>query len=389
MTRRASVTRPALTFLLGLIGGLPGCGDEAAAAPEAGMPAFRVPVTWGRIEAGELVEAVELVGDVVSRQHAELAFERGGRVEELLADLGDEVAAGAVLARLDDDVLQQELAVARAQLEAARETSGWLDREAERGRSAGARVLNDGEIDRRVTVAAAGRSNRAEREADVLRLQERLEQGTLVAPFDGVVTRRDIALGSFAAEGRTVFALVDLAHREVRVEVPAPLAAGLATGAPATLRCDALPGAEWNARLDELVPAADPATRTFTGVLRLEAADPQRRLLPGLFVRVRLERSRVASPTLVPADAVITDERGARVTVADLPASDEPGPDGLPPAPVARLVPVQVLARDRERAAVEALEPGALAPGAIVLVTGADNVWPGAPLMLQPPPGAP
>jgi len=388
MLRRASRSRlvPPALFLVALAG----CGDGAAAAQDAsGMPAFRVPVTWAHAEAGELVEQVELVGDVVSRHHAELAFERAGRVVEVAAELGDEVPAGGVLARLDDGVLLQELAVARAQLDAARQTSGWLSREAERGRSAGNRVLNDGEIDRRVSAAAAALAGLAEREAEVARLQERYEQGTLLAPFDGVVTRRDIALGSFAAEGRTAFGLVDLARREVHVEVPGPLAAGLASGAPAQVRSDDLPGAEWTVRLDELVPAADPATRTFTGVLRLDEADPQRRLLPGLFVRVRLERARVASPTLVPADALVVDERGARITVADLPASSEPGPDGLPPAPAARLVPVRVLARDRERAAVEALEPGALATGAIVLVTGTDNVWPGAPLMLQPPPGAP
>lgn len=365
------------------------CGDDAAAAEgAAAMPAFRVPVTWARAQAAQVAETVELVGDVLSRHAAEVAFERAGRVEAVLADLGDALAAGAPLARLDDAVLRQELAVAQAQLEAARGTAEWAGREAERGQSAGNRVLNEGEIDRRVSFAAIEASRLAERQADVARLTALLEQGTLRAPFDGVVTRRDIALGSHAAEGVTAFALTDLSAREVHVEVPAPLAAGLSAGAPAALRCDDLPGLRLDARLDELVPAADPSTRTFTGVVRLDDADPERRLLPGLFVRVQLERARVDCPTVVPADAVLVDERGARVVVADLPADAAPGPDGLPPAPSARIVPVTVLARDRERAAVRPLEDGALATGAVVLVTGSDNVWPGAPLMLQPTPGA-
>jgi len=362
------------------------CGDDASAAEGGGAPpAFRVPVTWARAQAAQVAESAELVGDVLSRHAAEVAFERAGRVEEVLADLGDEVAAGAPLARLDDEILRQALAVARAQLDAARASAAWSAREAGRGQAAGTRVLNEGEIDRRVSAAAIDAARLAEHEADVARLAALLEQGTLRAPFDGVVTRRDIARGSHAAEGRTAFALTDLSAREVHVEVPAALAAGLSAGAPAVLRCDDLPGLRLDARLDELVPAADPSTRTFTGVLRLDAADRERRLLPGLFVRVLLERARVDCPTVVPADALLADEHGTRVVVADLPAASAPGADGLPPAPTARLVPVQVLARDRERVAVQPLEPGALATGSVVLVTGADNVWPGAPLMPQPP----
>jgi hypothetical protein len=76
----------------------------------------------------------------------------------------------------------------------------------------------------------------------------------------------------------------------------------------------------------------------------------------------------------VPRDALMESPQGASLMVAD------PGEGGGPP--LARLVPIAVLARDGARAAVRPLD-GELAAGIAVLVTGNDNVFPGAPLRLQ------
>jgi hypothetical protein len=105
-----------------------------------------------------------------------------------------------------------------------------------------------------------------------------------------------------------------------------------------------------------------------------------------MVARARFARATVEGRTVVPADAVIEDGLGARVVVLDRPAAaDAQGEDGRPLAPTARIVPVRVLAADATRAAVQALDPAALAPGDLVIVTGADNVYPGASLAPAPP----
>ncbi|MGQ0552714.1 MAG: efflux RND transporter periplasmic adaptor subunit [Planctomycetota bacterium] len=370
-----------LLLLLGvLLGGCSGSDPEAGA--DGGGFVFRVPVTWALVEAGVVAQTVELVGDVRSRRWAELAFERGGRIAAVHADLGDERPAGTVLARLDDSVLLQELAAARARLEFARSEAEWAEREVGRAREAGPSVISAAEQDRRDSALVAQRARLAEAEAEAARLTALLAQGELRAPFDGVVVARAVSLGSHAAPGVPAFTFVDLEHREVHLELPAEVAAAVTVGTQVTLREGGIV-----ARLDEVVPAADLSTRTFIGIVRLDGLDPERRLLPGLFVHASFERNRVESETVVPRDAVLTTPQGSHVVMFEwLP------PPGEPTGTSARLVPVRVLARDATRAAVSTFEPGLLRPGLAVAVTGADNAFPDAlllPTPVLPPEAAP
>jgi RND family efflux transporter MFP subunit len=363
---------------------LSACSEEAAAGAGGGF-VFRIPVTWSPLAQAEVVETVELVGDVYSRRWAELAFERAGRVTAVNVDIGDEVHEGAELARLDDSVLIQELAVARALAEAARANLDFAEREAARGEKVGVDLINASDIDRRTSAAAAARANHARSLAEIERIGAVLAQGVLLAPFDAVVSSRNVTLGSYATAGRAgalgsaPFTLVDMVNREVRLELPPSVATGLKVGAPVTLRADELPGLALETQLHELVPAADLASRTFVGVVRLDGLDPGRRLMPGMFVRATFERTRVQGQMVVPTDALMVGGGGYSIVVMDDPAGGV-GEDGMPPAPTARIVPVNVLAHDREQAAIAPLQPGALAPDAKIVVTGADNAFPGAPL---------
>lgn len=349
-----------------------GAADPAGETP-GGAAMFLLPVTYVAAEPGVVEERVSLVGDVVSARQASLAFERAGRISEILADLGDEVAAGAVLARLDDAVLEAQLAGARADAAAAAVEAAFAEGELRRARDVGS-ALADSERDRWASEAGARRQRAEQKAAEVRRLEAVLAQGELRAPFPCAVTARQATLGSHVGAGDAVFEVVDLWNREVHLEIPAYVAAGLKSGAPVTLAADEISNLRLDASLDVLVPAADPSARTFRGVVRLGATkDPERRLLPGMFVRAQLLYRRAASEVVVPVDSLVEDERGVHVAVA---GEEEPAR--------ARLVPVQVLARDDHRAAVEPLEPGALGAGARVLVTGASNVFPGAALRLRP-----
>jgi len=371
-----------VAFGPGLLAG--GGDDPGEPAAAKAPPAFHVPVTFAEVRRGDVEETVELVGDVASNRRAVLAFERAGRVEKVLADLGDRVEEGQVLAQLDDGVLRQDLAVARAQAAGARTQADYAAREATRAADVGADAVSESERDQKTTEAGVQRRRFEQMEASVRRLEELLKRGELRAPFPAVVTARGITDGSYTAAGNEAFVLLDLDRREVHLEIPAPIAAGLAAGAPVALTVDSLPGFRLETALDLLVPAADPQTRTFRGIVRLFDRDPERKLLPGMFVRARIVRRRVSGERVVPADALVENARGISVVRAVEEASPEGGKAvRKEPESKARFVPVRVLARNDREAAVGPLEDGALSVGDRVVVTGVDNVFPGAPLSLH------
>lgn len=365
---------------------------EAAGDGGGGLGGFRFPVTTVEVTGEQVVESVELVGDVVSARRSTLAFDRGGTLVRVAVRLGDRVEAGQLLAELDDRVLTEDLGAAQAAVEVAQEEAAFARREAQRAQEVGEDVVSESERERLASEAAVRERRLAQRQAEVARLQAQLEQGRLVAPFAGVIARRLLDEGAQAGPQSPVFDLVDPDLREVRLEVPAPLVGSLGVGSPLMLTLDERPGWQLAAELAALVPAADPGSRSFVAVIRIEdgsgedADAPTAALLPGLFVRARLQLREVTGQPVVPVDALQETERGFIVYAVAPPEEVEGAPaGGPPPPPTARLVPVRVLARSATHAAVAPFEPGALTPGQQVVVTGAPNIFPGAPLGIQPP----
>lgn len=359
---------PALLLLVPLAS----CGDAAQAGPpSSGDGAFTFPVTFVPLAYGDVDEAVELVGDIESLHRASLGFERAGRVVEIGAEAGAAVTAGALLARLDDSAPAAEFAAARAAAQAARADADYADAELRRAQGLG-EALAQSERDRWSAEVAIRTARAAQTAAEALRLEALHAQCSLYAPFDGVLLARHVTLGSHVAAGAPAFELVDVRSLEARLELPVALTGGVAAGDAVRLRVEG--GGELVAPVVAVLPSADPGTRTFRALLRPPAdAALAAGMKPGGFVRAVVVVRRARGAPKLPRDALLENAQGAAVVVAD---SAGGGP------PLARLVPVEVLARDAEFAAVRPLD-GELAPDTPVIVTGSDNVFPGAPLSLQ------
>lgn len=369
--------------IAGLVAVLTWPETEAVEAEQAGGD-FRFPVTGAEVTVEPVLETAQLVGDVISARRSRLTFDRSGTVSTVQVRVGDRVAAGQVLARLDDRVLQKDLHTARAAVEVARGESDFAASEAQRAQSVGDDVISESERERMVSEAAVAARRLAQREAEVAKLEAQMDQGVLKAPFAGVIARRMLDEGSQAGPGFPVFDLVDTESREVRLEVPTPLVASLGVGSSVRLTLDDQPGWELLAELDALVPAADPGSRSFTAVIRIDgstgdSAEATAALLPGLFVRAELKLRQIDGQPTVPIDSLVVSDQGAVVYVIQAPPAE-----AGPAAPsTAKLIPVRVLARSPERAAVQPFEPGALQPGMEVVLTGVQNIFPEAPLGVQ------
>jgi cobalt-zinc-cadmium efflux system membrane fusion protein len=211
------------------------------------------------------------------------------------------------------------------------------------------------------------------RQSELEIAQNELSKTELHAPFEAHVLAKLASLGETAAAGSPIYELIDLARREVELEVPSTVAARLRAGGTAELRLDEAPDFALTVALDVVVAAADEQSRNFRALARLGPGDdPEGRLKPGLFVRAEVELDPLVDALLVPEDALRVVDAGTIVVRAI--AGEGEG------SLAAQWVPVRVLGTQAGRAAIQPLE-GELAAGERVVLTGVDLAFPGVALL--------
>ncbi|MEW5729851.1 MAG: efflux RND transporter periplasmic adaptor subunit [Pseudomonadota bacterium] len=212
------------------------------------------------------------IGTVEARIQSEIGFEVSGTLVELTADQGDRVAKGQVLARLADGeqravVAQAEaaLAQARARLErarAVREQKKSVDRRRqalERKGTVSAEAAEDARAAADIAaadVAVAVADVEASR-ALLERERERLAKFALVAPYDGMVVRRQRELGAAVTAGAPVFTVVDPATVWVRAYVDEARAGRMAPAQAARITLRSMPGRDFPGRVARIDVEAD------------------------------------------------------------------------------------------------------------------------------------
>lgn len=311
--------------------GGPSEGDEEGAnRAETEVEAPQV-VRTVTVEAGERA-AWSLVGTVRARHEAERGFRVGGELAERVADAGDRVAEGEVLARLDDRDLRREYDAAAAR--AAEAEARALFARSEVARLAD--LVADENVSQREYDRAESEAEAADRAAEAARAERalaenRLDYATLRAPADGTVMEVLAEPGEVLGTGEPVVRFAR-GPREVEVAIP--------TGRrEAALEQARLPGGG-RVELRDLAAGADPATRTWRARYTLPEGAADHPL--GSTLRLTFQP---AEPVVrVPAGAVADDGQGTAVWAVV---------DGA----VERRS-VEVVALGQESAEVRGLEPG-------------------------------
>jgi RND family efflux transporter MFP subunit len=384
----------------GARGGPPGMGGMGG----FGAPALVEAAPVGR---GAFQLWAEFVGTLRARAQADLYAKTSGQVVEVLADTGDRVRAGQLLARIDAaeqrerfDQLQAAVAMAEATLAQRRAEHEIARTTAARTESLFAQQLvalqqheaSQAELKGAEAQVAVARAAVAQARANLAAGQVEIEKTRIVAPFDGWVGKRHLDLGAFAAGNQPVFTVVDLSTIKTTVPLTEKDAGQVRVGQPAVVTVEAVPGTEFEARVARLSSLFDP--RTNTTEAEVEISNPDGRLKPGMFATVAIALATAPDALLVPRTAVLQGEIGAYVFVV-APAPAEPaeagegegGPEAAAPgapedtaqAPfVVKRVPVQKLGTgagaERHLAAVA----GRLTPGQKVVVLGHEELRDGA-----------
>ena len=308
-TLRAAKLRTvgALLAVLALAPALASCDDPAASA--AAKPPR--PVQTQRVVFAPADENREFPGVVRARYETDLGFRVAGKIVVRLVDAGDRVRIGDVVARLDPRDLQLQVESAEAELTAAMSNLAQAAADELRYqnlRTRGYAAVSDYERKKAAKDEAEGRMERAQRALDLARNQ--LAYGELKADADGAITATLAEPGQVVALGQPVVRLAHRGEMEAAVALP-ETALGEARRGNASVRLWSGPDRRFTARLRELAPQADAATRTYAARFTIENPDDSVAL--GMTATVVLSRPANTMVAKVPLAAILN--RGAGPTV--------------------------------------------------------------------------
>jgi membrane fusion protein (multidrug efflux system) len=238
---------------------------------------------------------------------ADLSPKVDGRLAALFADEGDKVKAGTVVATLDTDELAPLASTAegnvyekRANLEQAELDLKRAIPLAQQG-AISAQALDTARIKRDLAI---GQLRAAE--GTLTQLRARLGNANIVAPRDGVITKRYLQAGYYAKTGSPVVSLADTSSMLVKASVGEAEISQLKIGSPATVRVAALGNREISGKVTRLTPAASLPVRTFTAEVTVPNAEGV--LLAGMFARVEVAGDVRKNVVAVPESALVLRE---------------------------------------------------------------------------------
>jgi membrane fusion protein (multidrug efflux system) len=297
--------RAARLALLAL--GVAACGGDGGPEGPVG-----VPVTIAPVVTMDLEDRIEATGQLVARDHAEIAAEVAGRVTEILVEEGSAVPAGAPVLLIDPERRNLERDSAHAKLDEARAQQKEQQREYDRVaelREKG--VASESRRDQAETALKLARARVAAAEAELGVLDRALRDARVAAPFGGLVARRLVSRGEYVTQGQKLFELVALDPIEVEFAVPEVDSSRVRIGQTVDVRLTPFPDESFDGQVTIVSPIIDSRSRT----LRVKAvlANPEGRLRPGLFARVDLGVALRPNVPMVLEEAVLRRAEGAIV----------------------------------------------------------------------------
>jgi RND family efflux transporter MFP subunit len=286
------------------------------------------------VEASPGVISVSLPGTTAAFAAANIYARATGYISKRNADIGDHVKQGELLAELavpelDEQISQNEAtldqlkaAVQRAQANATLSQATW-------GRDKP--LLNDGwvtghqgDIDLQTLKAdeaavSVAQANVAAQERLLRVLRQNRAYASVVAPFDGVITQRNVDVGSLvqgnANTGTFMFEIMQKDVIRVWVYVPQDSAFGVAPGVDAIVRVPELPNRQFPGKVTRIADALHSGTRTL--LTEIDIPNPEGALTSGIYCSVELKIPRKTPSFIIPAEALLFNRNGLQAAVVE------------------------------------------------------------------------
>ncbi|MFV3289425.1 efflux RND transporter periplasmic adaptor subunit [Pseudomonas sp. NY11955] len=323
-------------------------------------------------------ERLPAVGSLKALQGVDLSLEVEGIVKSLHFDSGQQVKAGQLLLQLNDDQETALLGTAQADLGLAKVDFG-------RGSQlVGDSAISRGEFDRLTTQY---RRN----QAVVEQLKAQKIKKSINAPFSGTIGIRQVDIGQYLAAGTVIATLQDTSSLYVDFNVPEQALPRLSLGQQVLVQVAAYPGQTFPASLSAINPKVEEATRNL--LVRATMANPDGKLLPGMFASLLILLPNPQPKVVVPESAITYTLYGNSVYVAS-PKKDQEGKPEDDDHGQPQLVAEQRTVQTGERRDGVVVVSKGLQAGEQVVTAGQLKLTPGAAIRigqdnaLKPEPGA-
>jgi RND family efflux transporter MFP subunit len=289
-------------------------------------------VATATVNTGEPTISVTWPATTDAFAQANIYARASGYISKREVDIGSHVKAGQLLVEITAPELDHQIAQAEAtltQMQAALQQAqanrdlgqvtwnrdsvlvqkGWVTQE-------------QGDTDRLNLKAQEAAVNVAEanikaQTAQVAVLHQQKDYQSVVAPFDGVITQRNVDIGSLvqadATSGTFLFTLMQSDKLRIQLYVPQDEVFGLGPGVDAIIRVPELPGQDFPGKVTRIADALQPGTRTL--LTEIDVPNPDNVLSPGLYCTVELKIPRKTPSLILPSEAIIFNAKGLSVAV--------------------------------------------------------------------------
>lgn len=363
MTARTLVTASLILVTLA------GCrdGDAKTDSTDAVNPVLVGPENIVVVKAEAIRTGPTLSGAIQAEREATVRAEINASVMETYAEPGQRVAAGTVIARLDDSAIRDQELSTRANVATAQNANEIAQRELERAEAlVKAGAIAERDLERARNGALAAQTQLANARAMHSSAQKTQSRTRVLAPFAGIISARQANAGDVVSPGTALFTIVDPSTMRLEASVPAQSLAQVRVGLPVEFAVAGYPNNRFTGRVTRVNPTADPVTRQVRIIASIPNAGAA--LVGGLFAEGRVASETRTAP-VVPIVAV--DERGVRASVMRIKNGK-----------VEKLE-VDLGLRDNQTESVEVTT--GLTPGDTVLLGTARGLTPGTPVKVSTP----
>src|ERR1700716_797653 len=288
-------------------------------------------VQWTNAQAAPTVALAQLIpssthqtltlpGNIQPFNRAAILARVNGYVKSWDHDIGSPVKAGQVLATIDAPDLDQQLGQAKATLASVKANHQIASLTANRNNILLQKQIVAQQLADQTTADEKAKEAVVDaNEANVRQLEAMQSFKTLAAPFDGVVTARNVELGmlinSGGGSGQALFEVSDLHRVRIFVQVPQSFTAGLAPGMKATFEMPQYPGVQFDAMLSHISKSINANSHSMQ--VELQADNAAGKFFGGSYCNVHFEIPTDANLVRVPSTALITGNQGTQVATLD------------------------------------------------------------------------
>ena len=277
-------------------------------------------VALAQLNPGGTHQTLTLPGNIQPFNRAAIFARVNGYVKSWDHDIGSSVKAGQVLATIDAPDLDQQLGQAKATLASVRANHQIASLTANRNNILLQKQIVAQQLADQTTADEKAKEAVVDaNEANVRQLEAMQSFKTLAAPFDGVVTARNVELGmlinSGGGSGQALFEVSDLHRVRINVQVPQSFTAGLVPGMKATFEMPQYPGVQFDATLSHTSKAINANSHSMQ--VELQADNAAGKFFGGSYCNVHFEIPTDASLVKIPSTALIAGNQGTQVATLD------------------------------------------------------------------------